>query len=61
MKKITTFKELLAEIDDKPDKFLDTVTGVVYSSIRDLMKARRESSIRSGKIKRISDSDHFNY
>ena len=55
MKEITTFKELLAEIDDKPDKFLDMETGIVYTSIRELMKARREKGIRRGKIKRICD------
>jgi hypothetical protein len=55
MKEITTFKELLAEIDDKPDKFLDMETGIVYSAIHELLKARREKGIRRGKIKRISD------
>ena len=61
MKEITTFKKLLAELDSEPDKFrepdkfLDMETGIVYTSIRELMKARREKGIRRGKIKRISD------
>lgn len=53
----STFKELLAELDDKPDMFLDVETGVIYSTIRELMKARREKGIRRGKIRRIRNSD----
>lgn len=55
MKENSTFKELLAEVDNKPDKFLDMETGIVYSSIPKLMKARREKGIHRGKIRRISD------
>jgi hypothetical protein len=50
-----TFKELLAELDSEPDKFLDMETGIVYSTIRELMKARREKGLRCGKIRRISN------
>jgi hypothetical protein len=52
-----TFKELLAELDDKPDKFLDMETGIVYSTIRELTKARREKGLHRGKIRRIRNSD----